>query len=58
MSVPETIECVECGELAYRLTGDPELGWEAGDIAVYRCSGCAERFDVVGDASDLDDGAE
>lgn len=53
MAVPETIECVECGGVAHRLGDDPEMGWMPGDVAVYRCADCRDRFDVVVDAEDV-----
>ena len=46
--VPTTIVCVDCGGTCH-LVGqpDPEEGWRAGDVAVYRCAECADRWDVV-----------
>ena len=55
MPVPQSIECVECGGVA-RLVGDePELGWSEGDLLVYRCRDCGDRFDLVVEPADLDD---
>ena len=42
MPVAETIVCVDCGGPCGRLTGDPELGWEAGDVVAYRCRDCLD----------------
>lgn len=47
MDVPEKIDCVDCGQPAYRLTEPPEEGWEIGDYVAYRCSGCNDRWDLV-----------
>jgi hypothetical protein len=56
MPVPPSIDCVECGGVA-RLVGDePELGWAEGDLLVYRCRDCRDRFDLVVEAGDLADG--
>ena len=40
MGVADTIECVDCGGRCGRLTGDPEFGWEVGDVVAYRCGDC------------------
>ena len=42
-----TIVCVECGGTCHRLGDDPEMGWQPGDIVVYRCADCWDRFDTV-----------
>ncbi len=47
MDIPEDIICVDCGEKAYRLTPEPEFGWETGDFVAYRCRGCQDRWDLV-----------
>ena len=44
--VAERIVCVDCGGDCGRLTGDPELGWEAGDVVAYRCRDCADVWYV------------
>jgi len=42
------ITCVECGGQAHLLTrfrdDEPAM---PGDLAVYRCADCADRFDIV-----------
>ncbi len=55
MEVPETITCVDCGQLAHRLSFPPEEGWEVGDYVAYRCSGCNDRWDL--EVCDSDDQA-
>ena len=37
---------MECGELAYLMTSEPEFGFSAGDWVAYRCSGCGDRWDL------------
>lgn len=46
---PETIICPECGGDAHLLTLLPEdeADVDPGASFAYRCSDCAERFDVV-----------
>ena len=55
MPVPERITCIDCGGICHRLTEEPELGWEEGQLVVYRCSDCNDRWDLVVDESDLED---
>lgn len=47
--VPEdTIVCVDCGGTAHLLTRwDEDNPPRPGDIAVYRCADCLDRWDVV-----------
>jgi hypothetical protein len=57
MTGPATIiTCVDCGGRAH-LVQPPKDGeqFEAGDIAVYRCEDCLDRWDVVVDEADLTD---
>ena len=63
MPVAETIACIDCGGVCHRQTGDPELGWEVGDVVAYRCVDCAdvwylelEEADVVDDDEDFQRG--
>lgn len=50
----EVIVCVECGGEAHLVQeADPESPYTPGDVAVYRCSDCAERWDVVVTDEDL-----
>ena len=51
----EVITCIDCGGRAHLLGEAPELGWAAGDLAVYRCEDCRDRWDLVVDADDLVD---
>ncbi len=47
MTVPLTINCVECGGEAHRLPYDPEDGFEPGDVVAYVCVDCDHRHDIV-----------
>ena len=53
MPVAETIVCVDCGGTCHRLTKDPELGWEAGDIVAYRCADCLDAWYLELEQDDL-----
>jgi hypothetical protein len=47
-SVPDTITCIDCGGPARLLTTwDDENPARPGDLAVYRCVECLDRWDVV-----------
>lgn len=43
----ETITCVECGGVAHLISHRPEDGFQPGDVLVYRCADCMDRWDVV-----------
>lgn len=48
VEVPDTIVCVDCGGPARLLTTwDEENPPRPGDLAVYRCVDCLDRWDVV-----------
>jgi hypothetical protein len=54
--IAERIACMECdGEavLVQQLTDEDEI--EPGDVLVYRCPDCHQRWDVVVDEEDLAD---
>ena len=43
-----TITCVDCGGTAHLLTTwDDEAPPRPGDLAVYRCSDCNDRWDLL-----------
>ena len=46
MDIPSKITCVDCGELAYLMTSEPEFGFSAGDWVAHRCLGCGDRWDL------------
>jgi hypothetical protein len=57
MPVADTIICVDCGGPCQRMPVEPpELGWQPGDVVVYRCRDCADVWYVEVDNDDLDDG--
>lgn len=48
------IICVDCGGRAHLVQlGTEESPYVAGDVAVYRCEDCLDRWDVVVDEDDL-----
>ena len=56
--VPEVITCVDCGGSAHLISRldyaeDPP---RAGDVVVYRCSLCLDRWDLVLTDEDIADG--
>ena len=56
MPIAEHIACMECGgeaHLAQPLQPDDDI--RAGDVLVYLCGACAQRWDVVVDEDDIDD---
>lgn len=56
MEPDPTITCVDCGETAHLLTHPPEDGqWQPGDVVVYRCSACNDRWDIVLPGEDGED---
>lgn len=59
MAVPDTVLCIDCGGQAHRLTHDPpdDDPWRPGDVVAYRCPDCLDRWDLVLEAEDLEDGS-
>ena len=54
--ISEHIACMECGGTAHLAQAlDPEITIEAGDVMVYLCGNCNQRWDVVVDEDDLID---
>jgi uncharacterized Zn finger protein len=56
VAIAERIACMECGGEAVlqQVPGEDEI-LEAGDVLVYRCPDCGQRWDVVVDEQDLID---
>jgi len=48
----QTITCVDCGGTAHLISEPPEGGFQAGDILVYRCADCLDRWDIVYEEQD------
>jgi len=56
MTISERIDCMECGGRRTAQLGqvlEPEMVLQAGDVLVYICSDCNQRWDVVVDEDDL-----
>lgn len=53
---PEIV-CVDCGGTAHLLNLEPEFGFQLGDLLVYRCADCGDRWDLVFEVDDDPDGA-
>ena len=50
-----TIVCVECGGRAHLLTKlAPDADLAPGDVVLYRCSDCLDRWDVVVSEDDVE----
>jgi hypothetical protein len=47
VDVDESITCIDCGGVAHLISFAPEAGWQPGDVLVYRCSDCLDRWDIV-----------
>ena len=46
--VPDTINCVECGGPARRISHPPpDEGFTPGDVIAYVCVECSQRLDLV-----------
>ncbi len=55
---PAVIVCVDCGGRAHLVQeADPESPYQEGDIAVYRCEDCLDRWDVELTAEDVGEDA-
>ena len=48
MIVDQVITCIDCGGRAHLVSYPPEDGrWWPGDLLVYRCEDCLDRWDLV-----------
>lgn len=46
--LPATLPCTDCDGTLHLLTVlDPEVPLLAGEVILYRCDSCLERFDIV-----------
>ena len=43
----QVIDCIDCGSPCHLITPPPELGWGPGDLLVYRCEDCLDRWDLI-----------
>jgi DNA-directed RNA polymerase subunit RPC12/RpoP len=56
MEPAREIICVECGGRAHLITPIPsEDELEPGDVLVYRCEECADRWDVVYEPDEIEE---
>lgn len=54
--IASQITCVDCGGVCHRHPlGEPELGWQIGDVVTYRCEDCADMWYVELESEDLAD---
>jgi len=53
--IADRIDCIDCGGSCGRLTGDPEFGWQVGDVVAYRCADCLDVWYLEVEADDLAD---
>jgi hypothetical protein len=58
--VDPVITCIDCGGRAHLISyppGDDDArGWQPGDLAVYRCEDCMDRWDLIVPDPDEDEG--
>lgn len=38
------ITCIDCGGRAHLNSYEPEMGWQPGDVTVYRCEDCLDAW--------------
>jgi hypothetical protein len=49
------IVCIDCGGRAHLVQeAEPDAPYQVGDVAVYRCEDCLDRWDVVVHEDDVD----
>ena len=55
VEVDQIITCIDCGGRAHLVSYPPEeRDWEPGDLTVYRCEDCLDRWDLVVPDDDAD----
>ncbi|MBK5223857.1 MAG: hypothetical protein JJE52_13495 [Acidimicrobiia bacterium] len=48
MIAEPTIDCIDCGGTCHLISHPRESGeFEPGDVVVYRCEDCLDRWDMV-----------
>jgi hypothetical protein len=47
VDVDAVITCIDCGGRAHLVSYPPEDEWWPGDLLVYRCEDCLDRWDLV-----------
>ena len=54
VEVDQIITCIDCGGRAHLISYPPsEREWRPGDLVVYRCEDCLDRWDLVVPDDDL-----
>ncbi len=56
MRPPGEITCVDCLGTAHLISPEPPEGFETGDIVAYRCADCLDRWDLVWEGVDDEEG--
>jgi hypothetical protein len=41
------IDCIDCGGTCHLLTKATDMGWLPGELLVYRCEDCNDRWDLM-----------
>jgi hypothetical protein len=59
VEVDPIITCIDCGGRAHLISHPPGEddagGWQPGDLVVYRCEDCMDRWDLIIPDPDDDD---
>ena len=42
----QVIDCIDCGGKAHLTSKPDDFGWEPGQMVVYRCEDCNDRWDL------------
>ena len=43
----EVIDCIDCGGRCHLMSKPDDFGWHPGDLVVYRCEDCNDRWDLL-----------
>lgn len=56
MELAKEIICIDCGGRAHLITPVPaEEELEPGDVLVYRCADCLDRWDIVFERDEIEE---
>lgn len=47
MKIEQTIDCIDCGGVCHLLTRSVDGEFEPGEVVIYRCADCLDRWDIV-----------
>ena len=42
----QVIDCIDCGGRAHLVSKPDDFGWRPGEMVVYRCEDCLDRWDL------------